>query len=146
MINVDPFLNNGYLNIQGLDAKINSSFNAMKTYVNGIMDVRIVKQLLGAKLLDDKTGDLRHLLFFLIMIDSEREKDRQITAEEDWEPNSYYIDLFETEKLRNKYLCLLDNSIVDYLFTIFELNYIEISEIGIGDMIIEGTEMPFQIN
>lgn len=148
MINDDIFLNNGYLDIQGLDAKINASFEGIKTAVNGFMDVAIVKSLLGAKLSVDYTGDVRQLLFLLIMIDKERTKDDEISGNVGTNPNSHYIELFNTEVLRDFYLCKLDNSLVNYLFSIFLLDYDNPAETeleGIGNMIIEGAEVPFKI-
>ena len=148
MFKDDMYLPNGALDIQGLDAKINSSFDGMRTHVNGLMDVRITKQLLGAQLVLDQTGDLRRLFFFLIMIDAERRKDKEILSEDEWKENSYYIELYNTEKLRDYYLCILNNSIVNYLFSVFELDYnnpVTSELIGIENMSIEGTEVPFKI-
>jgi len=144
----DIYLPNGGLDIQGLDEKLNTAFEAMQLEVNSLMDVRIMKQLLGAQLKTNETGDLRQLLFLLIMIDKEREKDHEIDLEADWKPNSYYIELFETEKLRDYYLCRLDNPIVNLLFAAFQLDYLNPETLvieGIGSMVIKGTEVPFKI-
>lgn len=148
MITNDIYISNGYLLIQGLEEKINSSFSIMQSYVNGLTDVNVVKRLLGVQLANDTVGDLRRLLFFLIMVDKEREKDNEIASLVAKNPNSYYISKYNTEAIRKFYSCRVDKNIVDYLFSIFHLEYDDPDlnrNIGIEDCVIEGAEVPFKI-
>jgi hypothetical protein len=148
MFNSSPFSFDGYLAIPELEAKINVCFNEMQPYVNGLIDKRIMNLLLGAQLKTDSVGHLRHLLFFLMTLDAERAKDKEIELEANWKPNSYYIELFSTEKLRDYYLARLSNGVVNFLFTTFGFDYRNpetMKQYGIGKTIIGGGDTSLKV-
>ncbi|MBN2617246.1 MAG: hypothetical protein JXR64_02915 [Spirochaetales bacterium] len=148
MITNDIYTSNGGLIINRLEEKINSSFIVMQTYINELTDKIVVKELLGVTTVIDVIGDLRRLLFFLIMVDRERAKDIEIDSLAAENLNSFYIEKYNTEAIRKFYSCRVDKNIVDQLFDIFDLEYNnpELNRnIGIENCVIEGAEVPFKI-